>query len=151
DGDIAVRGGRIQGDNGAYLLGRKSAGVSELFLSPRETDNATHLFYGQGGFYIRNHANNYIMYLSGGDGPFGNVGINRATPGAALHAYSDDSFATAIMDSDSQAGTWLALRNNSSSRSWQLIATGSGNGEGPGKLLFMTGTAPNSVDQNVMT
>jgi hypothetical protein len=56
------------------------------------------------------------------------------------------------MDGSSIYGTWNVLRNTSAGgTNWQFIATGSGNGEGAGKLLFNCGDAPTDPTINVLT
>lgn len=75
----------------------------------------------------------------------GNVGIGTATPERRLHVNTADFVATRI-DSSSAIGTWLALGNSSvGGRYWQFISTGSGNGEGAGKLLIGAGTSDGST------
>lgn len=66
----------------------------------------------------------------------GNVGIGTSSPTSLLHV-SDDDWPTARIDSSSNIGTWLRLNNMSAGgRSWNVISSGAGNGEGAGKLLF---------------
>lgn len=65
-----------------------------------------------------------------------NLGIGTATPSAPLHVLHT-GFPTAFLESSSQHGTWLSLKNTSSAGvGWNLISAGSNNGEGPGSLLF---------------
>lgn len=85
--------------------------------------------------------------LSGGNTFSGNqilnnrLGIGEASPGARLHA-QDTAAVVGILESSSTSGTWLALRNSSvGGLFWQLISTGSGNGEGAGKLLIGRGSS----------
>ncbi|MGA2245701.1 MAG: tail fiber domain-containing protein [Verrucomicrobiota bacterium] len=79
----------------------------------------------------------------------GNVGIGTLTPGAPLHVYSGSALVS-LVDSPSTIGTWSALRNTSSGgTTWQMISSGSGNGEGAGKLLFTYG-APGEVNGEPM-
>ena len=81
----------------------------------------------------------------------GYVGIGTATPAAPLHV-SSSGFPSALVDGSSVYGTWNVLRNTSAGgTNWQFIATGSGNGEGPGKLLFNCGLAPTAVSANILT
>jgi len=71
----------------------------------------------------------------------GNVGVGTNAPAAHLHV-SGASIPTAIVESSGAVGTWLRLLNSSTGgRNWNLISTGSGNGEGPGALLFRDQTA----------
>jgi len=81
----------------------------------------------------------------------GYVGIGTETPTAPLHVESR-GFPCALMDGSSIYGTWNVLRNTSAGgTNWQFIATGSGNGEGAGKLLFNCGDAPTDPTINVLT
>lgn len=87
-----------------------------------------------------------LAKLSGGNTFSGNqilnnrLGIGEASPGARLHL-DDSTHVVGIMESSSTIGTWLALGNSSvGGRFWQMISTGSGNGEGAGKLLIGSGT-----------
>lgn len=51
-----------------------------------------------------------------------------------------------VLQSSSTIGTWLALQNSSvGGRNWQFLSTGSGNGEGAGKLLMGYGDSPGST------
>ena len=68
------------------------------------------------------------------------VGIGSATPQARLHVVSD-GFPALFTESSSNVGTWLRLKNTSQGESWNIISTGSNNGEGPKKLLFKQGDA----------
>lgn len=68
----------------------------------------------------------------------GNVGIGTNAPGARLHIKeTGNSIPTEILESASTIGTWLSIGNTSTGGRWySLIATGSGNGQGAGKLLI---------------
>ncbi len=84
--------------------------------------------------------------LSGGNTFSGNqilnnrLGIGEASPDARLHV-DDSNYVVGILESSSTIGTWLGLGNSSvGGRFWQMISTGSGNGEGAGKLLIGSGT-----------
>lgn len=69
-------------------------------------------------------------------GTSGNVGIGTTSPGYPLHIVSSAQQLLYLNGSDG-TGTWLALGNSSGyGRVWDLISTGSANGEGPGKLLI---------------
>ena len=75
----------------------------------------------------------------------GNVGIGTDVPGAQFHVYGG-GFPSAVVESYSTAGTWISLRNDSSGgNNWNLISSGSGNGEGAGKLLFNDQTLGGTV------
>jgi hypothetical protein len=81
----------------------------------------------------------------------GNVGIGTTSPGSRLHVSGAD-FVLARLDSSSTIGTWMALGNSSAGgRHWQFISTGSGNGEGAGKLLLTASTSPGFSTGSKMT
>ncbi|HET8677464.1 MAG TPA: tail fiber domain-containing protein, partial [Blastocatellia bacterium] len=64
------------------------------------------------------------------------VGIGTTAPQTALHV-KNSSYPTILGESSSAIGTWLRLLNGSAGgRTWSIISSGSGNGEGAGKLLF---------------
>ncbi|HEY3027977.1 MAG TPA: hypothetical protein VGJ55_17640, partial [Pyrinomonadaceae bacterium] len=69
------------------------------------------------------------------------VGIGTTAPAAKLHV-SNTASPTVRVDSTSAIGTWLQLINTSTGgRDWNLISSGSGNGEGAGKIFFYDGSA----------
>lgn len=75
-------------------------------------------------------------------GSSGFVGIGFPAPTHRLHVTSDSTNLAGVYESASTIGTWLNLRNTSADgRYWRLISSGSGNGEGAGKLLIGHGTA----------
>ncbi len=81
----------------------------------------------------------------------GSVGIGTNTPAAPLDV-KGTGIPTALIDGSSTVGTWGVLRNTSAGgTNWQLISTGSANGEGPGKLLFDCGPTPSFVNVNALT
>lgn len=81
----------------------------------------------------------------------GNVGVGLSTPTVPLHI-AGAGFVLGTLDGFSTAGTWLALGNSSpGGRYWQLVSTGSMNGEGPGKLLFGQGTLASLLQTAPMT
>lgn len=81
----------------------------------------------------------------------GNVGIGTSTPQATLHTLTPN-FTASLIESSSTIGTWNALRNTSvGGRSWQMISTGSGNGEGAGKLLIGNGSNPFGLERIGLT
>ncbi|MBC8003339.1 MAG: tail fiber domain-containing protein [Opitutaceae bacterium] len=66
----------------------------------------------------------------------GKLGVGIASPGFDFHVVSPN-WPSAVVESSSTIGTWMSLRNTTSGgRNWNVISTGSGNGEGAGKLLF---------------
>lgn len=71
--------------------------------------------------------------------------INSLT--TAQLTVSSNTFPASILESSSTNGSWLAIGNTSTGgQFYQLISTGSTNGEGVGKMLFGFGNAANSVN-----
>jgi len=91
-----------------------------------------------GGLNVRvggGNAKQSALYIDGA----GNIGAGNTGPAAKLHVLSP-GFVSTIVESPNVTGTWLRLKNTSASgESWNIISTGSGNGEGSGKLLFKQG------------
>jgi hypothetical protein len=79
-----------------------------------------------------------------------NIGFGTNNPSAPVHAFST-GFPSALVDGSANAGTWFDLRNTAGGTNWHLIATGSGNGEGAGKLLFNEGPGLTSAGADVLT
>ena len=79
-----------------------------------------------------------------------NIGIGTTTPAAKLHI-ADNSYPSLALESSSQFGSWLALGNSGGGSWFHIISTGSGNGSGADKLLFMQGTSLTSTSLNIMT
>lgn len=93
---------------------------------------------------LKNAANNFTAANT-----FASVGVG-ASPSYPLHV-STATNVSAIVDSSSTIGTWLGLRNTTAGgTTWNLISTGSGNGEGAGKLLLTPGS-PGFASGIVMT
>jgi len=85
-----------------------------------------------------------------GNGDFtGFLGIGTTAPSTPLHVYSAGT-PNMLVDGSSTVGTWLSMRNTGGGTNWHIIATGSGNGEGAGKLAFNVGSAPGSVSAKLM-
>ncbi|MHC1776304.1 MAG: DUF1566 domain-containing protein [Lentimicrobium sp.] len=80
----------------------------------------------------------------------GNVGIGTDTPISKLHLLSP--FHTGLnIEGYSTIGTWLTIGNTTTGGKWyNMISTGSANGEGPGKLLFISGPSAFSAQNLVM-
>ena len=95
---------------------------------------------GYGDVVLRSLYSNLI--LQSGSGAPGlviyannNVGIGTATPASKLDV-EDTTYPTATINSSSTVGSWLSLGNTSTGGgAWRFISSGSGNGEGAGKLL----------------
>ncbi|GMU81626.1 MAG: hypothetical protein AMXMBFR47_14970 [Planctomycetota bacterium] len=92
----------------------------------------------------------------------GNVGVGTTTPVSKLDVAGTltadalsilgTSLTPATIESNNAAGTWLNLRNSSvGGRYWQLISTGSGNGQGAGKLLIGNGVSAGTHDVSAIT
>jgi len=77
----------------------------------------------------------------------GRVGVGTA-PSVPLHVASS-VYTVEQLDSPHGAGTWLTLNNTSAGGTyWHLISSGSGNGEGAGKLLI--GPSGSATTSNTM-
>ena len=96
-----------------------------------------------------------VAKLSGGNTFSGNQILNNAlgigtAPSFPLHT------ATAVhpvanFQSSSTLGTWLGLQNTSvGGGTWQFISSGSGNGEGAGKLLLGSGPTLGGITSGVL-
>jgi hypothetical protein len=120
---------------GAYNL---AAGDHSLAAGLRAKANHEGAFVwadAAGNDFASTGSNQLLLRASGG------VGINTNSPGARLHVAGTVS-ALGRFDSTAAVGTWLTLGNSSvGGRSWSVISSGSGNGEGAGKLLFFDGSA----------
>jgi hypothetical protein len=67
-----------------------------------------------------------------------NVGIGVNNPGARLHV-AETVPIVALFESANTGGTWVGIGNTApSGQRWSIVSTGTGNGEGPGRLLFFT-------------
>lgn len=70
----------------------------------------------------------------------GRLGLGNTDPQVRFHA-SDNSAHVGRIESSSNIGTWLTLRNSTSGgRNHHFISTGSGNGEGAGRLIIDGGS-----------
>lgn len=66
----------------------------------------------------------------------GRLGIGTVSPATPLEVFGAD-LVMQRLSSSNQTGTWLDLENRSAGGgNWSLISTGSGNGEGAGKLAL---------------
>lgn len=72
------------------------------------------------------------------------VGIGTGSPGAPFEVLTGNDVAS-IISSSSTIGTWLDLQNTASGTNWDIISTGSGNGQGAGKLLFASASSPGTT------
>ncbi|RIK64844.1 MAG: hypothetical protein DCC65_13400 [Planctomycetota bacterium] len=80
-----------------------------------------------------------------------NVSIGT-TPTVARLQVGSIGFLAQVLASTSTSGTWLALDNSvGGGTNFQLISTGTNNGEEERKLLFGTGPAPSTVTSTIMT
>ncbi len=91
--------------------------------------------------------NNYGLTMASN----GFIGVRNFNPEYALDVLGS-AYTVQRIQSTNTAGTWLALGNLSSGgRFWNLISTGSGNGEGPGKLLIASSaSSPTFVDSSTL-
>ncbi len=81
----------------------------------------------------------------------GTVGIGTSTPSGFVHL-STSQAVTQVNQSSSTIGTWLSINNSSTGGQWfQFISTGSGNGEGAGKLILTKGGSVGSTAGNFAT
>jgi hypothetical protein len=69
-----------------------------------------------------------------------NVGIGTHTPQTRLDVVGTPSKLIRT-EGSSTSGTWINLTNTAGGRSWNIISSGTGNGEGAGKLMFFDETA----------
>jgi hypothetical protein len=102
------------------------------FSAPNIGNAYSHIHYGTtGDWFIRSASSigKVVLQDSGGD-----VGIGTGSPAAKLHVFDNDN-TVGLIDSSSTTGTWFGLTNRTGAR-WSLVSTGTGNGEGAGKLLF---------------
>ncbi|NVO21648.1 MAG: DUF1566 domain-containing protein [Bacteroidetes bacterium] len=94
------------------------------------------------------------QWLSNGSSVYytaGNVGMGTSAPFGALHIVNP-GYPHLNLEGSSIYGTWVSLGNTTAGGTWyNIISTGSGNGEGPGKLLFMRGAGPSNTLNNIMT
>lgn len=130
----------VRSDNNADLITSSGNAVSVNGNLSAGTITATS-FNGSGT------ALTGVAKLAGGNTFSGNQIVNNAlgiggAPGYRFHV-QDTGWPTAVIASSATTGTWTALGNTSVGGGyWQLISTGSGNGEGAGKLLIGNGAVP---------
>jgi len=68
----------------------------------------------------------------------GTLTVAGTIGGTVTNATSGDNNLTSTLQSSSSIGTWLTLNNTTTGgRQWSVISTGSTNGEGAGRLLFL--------------
>lgn len=109
---------------------------------------------------LRFQASNYRGEIQGWDGGTdvpgslvlngagGRVGIGTA-PAVPVHMHSASLWPTLRLESSSNAGTWLQLLNTSvGGKTWSVISSGEGNGEGAGRLLFHNGNTRMILDSS---
>lgn len=147
-----------------------NARLSGTYSSPLTLSSANNSFTGNGsGLNSLNAANissgtladsllsGNVALRAGGNALTGNqtitsgsLGVGTTTPQAPLHVFST-GYPSALIESSSIYGTWNILHNASPGGvDWQIISTGSGNGEGAGKLLFDYGLTSSSTLGNVL-
>lgn len=81
----------------------------------------------------------------------GFVGVRNINPAYPLDVLGTGYTVQRLLSANT-SGTWLALGNLSAGgRSWNIISTGSGNGEGPGKLLFgSSASSASAIDASTL-
>lgn len=85
-------------------------------------------------------ADNRFVMEAGGE-----IGINVDAPQGQLHV-NTSGFTALNLSGSNTVGTWASIGNSSSGgKYYQIISTGSGNGEGAGKLLFGYGASLGAV------
>lgn len=67
----------------------------------------------------------------------GGVGIGTNDPATQFHVHGTDQ-TVAIVSGSRGNGTFFGIQNTGGGTRWSIISTGSGNGEGAGRLLFFT-------------
>ncbi len=81
-----------------------------------------------------------------------NVGLGTITPFGKFNVNAGAQFLSANLQGSSNAGTWLSLGNTDPGGRWfNIVSTASGNGEGPGKLVFFQGGGPSLATGSIMT
>jgi trimeric autotransporter adhesin len=85
-----------------------------------------------GAEFASTDVNQFLVRATGG------VGIGTNNPATTLHVHGTDQ-TVAIVSGSRTTGTFLGIQNTSTGGArWSLVSTGSGNGEGAGRLLFFT-------------
>jgi len=120
-------------------------GVSIIRMFTNAITNVQYSINAGSGTVGGENSNFRICDESGGPGlfrdrfvitPAGKIGIDTDTPAGKVHIV-DTSAPSLIAESSATVGTWIRLLNTSvGGANWNIISTGSANGEGPGKLLF---------------
>jgi hypothetical protein len=129
-------GNTIAGSYATIPGGYQNTAAGDYSFAAGQMANANHA----GAFVWADNSLNTV-FASTGVNQFliraaGGVGIGTAAPEAPLHVAGSGQI-VALVDSTKTTGTWLSITNRSTGGlSWSLISTGSGNGEGPGKLVF---------------
>ncbi len=81
----------------------------------------------------------------------GNVGIGTSAPAAPLHI-STTGIPTQRIQSSSPIGTWFSLGNTATNGRWfVMLNTGPNNGEGVGKLVFLSADSATYTRAPIMT
>ena len=88
--------------------------------------------------------------FSGLGASLASLGIGTNAPSVPLHVTGPGN-AMAQIQSSSPIGTWVGIRNTASGTNWQIISTGSGNGEGAGKLMFSYGGNLGGISGTALT
>jgi hypothetical protein len=75
-----------------------------------------------------------------------NVGIGTTAPATTLHVKSRSTFQPLFVESSSNFGTWMQLKNTSAgARNWAILSAGSTNAEGAGNLGITNFTGASTI------
>ncbi len=142
----------VEVDNGLYYNGvagkiRQGGALVENTTITQGAFDYLHALSGAGVFEARNGATaGNGLYVN----PSNNVGIGTAAPLGKFQVESA-GIPNIVSRSSSTIGTWMSLNNSSVGGQWfNIISTGSANGEGPGKLLFSRGLGQTLVTGHFM-
>jgi hypothetical protein len=135
--------------NGANYFGGSGAGLTGLNASSLSTGTVPDARLGAN--LARTDLANTFNAVNTFNGNIvgANLGLG-VVPSFRLHVLDTSALAASI-ESSNALGTWLNLRNTSAGGVyWRLISTGSGNGEGAGKLILGYGTVAGTNALNAM-
>lgn len=125
--------------NGSFFFGSNTRQMLNLWSTSYGIGVQNFTFYSRsdGGFAWFNKGIHTNAVENAGTG--GTLLMRLSSTGdlfASRLRVSDPGQFVATFDGSHVGGTWLNLGNSAAGRTWNIISTGSGNNEGPGKLLF---------------